>query len=118
MPGMDGIELAKRAAERDGTLKIMFITGFAAVALHPASGRPNRPRSCPSPSICARSWRKSIACWRRRAVYCAAAGARLAEINCQVRPVTNATLGRAAMRSRHAFSLVSSLGIGMPRSPA
>jgi len=33
MPGMDGIELAKRAAEMDSGLKIMFITGFAAVAL-------------------------------------------------------------------------------------
>ena len=33
MPGMDGIELAKRAAELNAALKIMFITGFAAVAL-------------------------------------------------------------------------------------
>ncbi len=33
MPEMDGIELARRAAELDPTLKIMFITGFAAVAL-------------------------------------------------------------------------------------
>ena len=40
MPGMDGIELAKRAAELNAALKIMFITGFAAVALHPASERP------------------------------------------------------------------------------
>ena len=39
MPGMDGIELAKRAAELNAALKIMFITGFAAVALHPASER-------------------------------------------------------------------------------
>src|SRR3977135_2272339 len=38
MPGMDGIELAKRAAERNAALKIMFITGFAAVAPPPASG--------------------------------------------------------------------------------
>ena len=35
MPEMDGIELARRAAELDPSLKIMFITGFAAVALHP-----------------------------------------------------------------------------------
>ncbi len=35
MPEMDGIELARRAAELDPHLKIMFITGFAAVALHP-----------------------------------------------------------------------------------
>ena len=33
MPGLDGIELARRAAEIDPDLKIMFITGFAAVAL-------------------------------------------------------------------------------------
>jgi two-component system cell cycle response regulator CpdR len=33
MPGMDGIELARAAAEIDGSMKIMFITGFAAVAL-------------------------------------------------------------------------------------
>ena len=35
MPEMDGIELARLAAELDPTLKIMFITGFAAVALNP-----------------------------------------------------------------------------------
>ena len=34
MPEMDGIELARRAAELDPALKIMFITGFAAVALN------------------------------------------------------------------------------------
>lgn len=34
MPQMDGIELAKRAAELDPDLKIMFITGFAAVTLN------------------------------------------------------------------------------------
>lgn len=33
MPGMDGIELAKRANELVPHLKVMFITGFAAVAL-------------------------------------------------------------------------------------
>lgn len=42
MPGTDGIELARRAAELDPAVKIMFITGFAAVAL--ASGSP-APRS-------------------------------------------------------------------------
>jgi two-component system cell cycle response regulator CpdR len=40
MPEMDGIELARRAAEHDPALKIMFITGFAAVALHPDSRAP------------------------------------------------------------------------------
>ena len=34
MPEMDGIELARRAAELDPDIKIMFITGFAAVALN------------------------------------------------------------------------------------
>jgi two-component system cell cycle response regulator CpdR len=34
MPRMDGIELARRAAEIDPDLKIMFITGFAAVILN------------------------------------------------------------------------------------
>lgn len=34
MPEMDGIELARRATELDPDLKIMFITGFAAVALN------------------------------------------------------------------------------------
>ena len=33
MPGLDGIELARRAAEAYPGMKIMFITGFAAVAL-------------------------------------------------------------------------------------
>jgi two-component system cell cycle response regulator CpdR len=40
MPEMDGIELARRAAELDPGLKIMFITGFAAVALNPDSRAP------------------------------------------------------------------------------
>jgi len=34
MPQMDGIELARRAAELDPEIKIMFITGFAAVTLN------------------------------------------------------------------------------------
>ncbi len=33
MPGMDGIEVARLAASRQPGLRIMFITGFAAVAL-------------------------------------------------------------------------------------
>jgi two-component system cell cycle response regulator CpdR len=40
MPEMDGIELARRAAELDPDIKIMFITGFAAVALNPDSNTP------------------------------------------------------------------------------
>ena len=49
MPGMDGIELAKRAAERNATLKIMFITGFAAVALHPSSQAPKQAKVLSKP---------------------------------------------------------------------
>lgn len=40
MPEMDGIELARRATELDPDLKVMFITGFAAVALNPDSKAP------------------------------------------------------------------------------
>ncbi|TNE41298.1 MAG: response regulator [Alphaproteobacteria bacterium] len=40
MPGMDGIELARRATELDPNIKIMFITGFAAVALNPNNQAP------------------------------------------------------------------------------
>jgi len=40
MPEMDGIELARRATELDPDIKVMFITGFAAVALKPDSKAP------------------------------------------------------------------------------
>lgn len=40
MPGVDGIELARRAAEFHPELRIMFITGFAAVALNAANSAP------------------------------------------------------------------------------
>jgi two-component system, cell cycle response regulator CpdR len=33
MPGVDGVELAKCAASRSPSMQVMFITGFAAVAL-------------------------------------------------------------------------------------
>jgi two-component system, cell cycle response regulator CpdR len=36
MPGLDGIELARRGAELDPAMRIVFITGFAGVSL--ASG--------------------------------------------------------------------------------
>jgi two-component system cell cycle response regulator CpdR len=49
MPGMDGIELAKRAAELNESLKIMFITGFAAVALHPSSNAPKQAKVLSKP---------------------------------------------------------------------
>ena len=40
MPEMDGIELARKATELDPEIKVMFITGFAAVALNPDSQAP------------------------------------------------------------------------------
>ena len=49
MPEMDGIELAKRAADMDGEMKIMFITGFAAVALHPSSQAPKQAKVLSKP---------------------------------------------------------------------
>jgi two-component system, cell cycle response regulator CpdR len=49
MPGMDGIELAKRAAEMNDAMKIMFITGFAAVALHPSSQAPKQAKVLSKP---------------------------------------------------------------------
>ena len=64
MPEMDGIELARRATELDPDLKVMFITGFAAVALNPTARRPRMPRCCQSPSTCATSSTWSNGCWR------------------------------------------------------
>lgn len=40
MPGADGIEVARIAAARQPTIRIMFITGFAAVALSAAQAAP------------------------------------------------------------------------------
>ena len=40
MPEMDGIELAQRCAEMSPLTRVMFITGFAAVALNPDSQAP------------------------------------------------------------------------------
>lgn len=49
MPEMDGIELARRATELDPDLKVMFITGFAAVALNPDSQAPKDARVLSKP---------------------------------------------------------------------
>ena len=49
MPEMDGIELARRAAELDPSLKIMFITGFAAVALNADSTAPKHAKVLSKP---------------------------------------------------------------------
>ena len=49
MPEMDGIELARRAAEIDPDIKVMFITGFAAVALNPDSDAPRNAKVLSKP---------------------------------------------------------------------
>lgn len=49
MPEMDGIELAKRGAELDPEMKIMFITGFAAVALQHYREAPEKARILSKP---------------------------------------------------------------------
>lgn len=49
MPRMDGIELARRAAEIDPELKIMFITGFAAVILNSENTAPKEARVLSKP---------------------------------------------------------------------
>ena len=49
MPEMDGIELARKASELDPDLKIMFITGFAAVALNADSTAPKNAKVLSKP---------------------------------------------------------------------
>jgi two-component system, cell cycle response regulator CpdR len=50
MPGMDGIELARIASERRSEIKVMFITGFAAVALkNGIGGGQGQPRVLSKP---------------------------------------------------------------------
>jgi len=49
MPEMDGIELARRATELDPELKVMFITGFAAVALNPENNAPKNAKVLSKP---------------------------------------------------------------------
>jgi len=49
MPEMDGIELAKRASELHPSMKIMFITGFAAVALQEYPEAPKQSRILSKP---------------------------------------------------------------------
>jgi two-component system cell cycle response regulator CpdR len=46
---MDGIELARRATELDPEIKVMFITGFAAVALNPDNHAPKDARVLSKP---------------------------------------------------------------------
>ena len=42
MPGLDGIELARRAGDMWPHLRVIFITGFAAVALRAAESMPRQ----------------------------------------------------------------------------
>lgn len=49
MPEMDGIELARVAAEHDPALKIMFITGFAAVVLNNGGEIPSNAKVLSKP---------------------------------------------------------------------
>jgi len=49
MPRMDGIELARRASVLDPELKIVFITGFAAVTLNTDVGASNDMRVLSKP---------------------------------------------------------------------
>jgi two-component system, cell cycle response regulator CpdR len=49
MPGMDGVELARRGSEVDPAMKVMFITGFAAVAMNPANHAPSKARVLSKP---------------------------------------------------------------------
>lgn len=49
MPGMDGIELARRATAMHEELPVMFITGFAAVAMDRTKERPKSSRLLQKP---------------------------------------------------------------------
>jgi two-component system, cell cycle response regulator CpdR len=49
MPGMDGIELARRVAARQPGIRVMFITGFAAVALQDDRIAPHQSRVVAKP---------------------------------------------------------------------
>ncbi len=49
MPGLDGIELARRAAQEQPGIKVMFITGFAAVALKNREQAPKGARVLSKP---------------------------------------------------------------------
>ena len=49
MPQMDGIELARRASDLHPDLKIMFITGFAAVVLNNDDAAPKDARVLSKP---------------------------------------------------------------------
>jgi two-component system cell cycle response regulator CpdR len=49
MPGLDGIELARQVGTLQPGIRIMFITGFAAVLMREEGLTPNRPRVLAKP---------------------------------------------------------------------
>ncbi len=49
MPGIDGVELARRACLERPELRVMFITGFAAVALQARQSAPKDARILSKP---------------------------------------------------------------------
>jgi len=49
MPGLDGIELARKVAKHQPGIRVMFITGFAAVAMREEEFSPKRPRVLAKP---------------------------------------------------------------------
>lgn len=49
MPGLDGIELAREVANRQPGIRVMFITGFAAVVMRDDTLAANRPRVLAKP---------------------------------------------------------------------
>ena len=49
MPGLDGIELARRLGELQPGIRVMFITGFAAVVMRDEGPVQNRPRVLAKP---------------------------------------------------------------------
>ena len=49
MPGLDGIELARRASDMHPLLRVIFITGFAAVALNSDSEAPKNAKVLSKP---------------------------------------------------------------------
>ncbi|MDB2682915.1 response regulator [Alphaproteobacteria bacterium] len=49
MPGMDGIELSQKAMKKHPALKVMFITGFAAVAMDEQKNRAHNTKILSKP---------------------------------------------------------------------
>ena len=49
MPGLDGIELAREVAALQPGIRVMFITGFAAVVMREEAWLSNRPRVLAKP---------------------------------------------------------------------